>query len=130
MSKEAAIAHWVRTAEDDWLTVEVLLSAGRYPQGLFWLHLTIEKLAKALWIKEHDPDVPPFIHSINRLLTTTSLRLTPAQLATAAELDLLQQETRYPDATSTLYDSLNADEATRLWAAATELRQCILSKLP
>ena len=49
MTKREHIDYWVRTATEDWITVEALFTTRRYMHCLFWSHLTLEKLAKAHW---------------------------------------------------------------------------------
>jgi HEPN domain-containing protein len=64
MTKQEHIDYWVNTATEDWITVETLFVTGRYMHCLFWSHLTIEKLAKAHWVKNHAENIPPKVHNI------------------------------------------------------------------
>jgi HEPN domain-containing protein len=63
MTKEQYIDYWVDTAHNDWITVEAMFAAKRYLHCLFWAHLTLEKLAKAHWVKTHQENVPPKVHN-------------------------------------------------------------------
>ena len=69
------IRHWVRGAERDWHAAEVLLTAGAYSQCIFLAHLTVEKLAKAHWIREHEEPDPPMWHNITKILRTTTINV-------------------------------------------------------
>ena len=69
-----------------------------------------------------DEQIPPFWHNIAKLIVTADLDASDNFLATAAELNGLQTETRYPDVTSTFYDQLTAPQALALRARAALLR--------
>jgi HEPN domain-containing protein len=75
MTKQEHIDHWVRTAAEDRLTVEALFTTERYMHCLFWSHLTLEKLAKAHWVKNHDNNIPPKVHNIVWLLDKSGVDL-------------------------------------------------------
>ena len=123
------IRHWVRGAERDWHAAEVLLTAGAYSQCVFLAHLTVEKLAKAHWIKEHENPDPPMWHNITKLLRQTSVVLPDDERATAAELSNLQTESRYPDYTTSLFEDLTTTHAHALWHRTEQLRQFLLARL-
>lgn len=124
------IRHWVTGAERDWRAAEVLLQADSFPQGLFFAHLTIEKLAKAHWIREHQNPDPPFWHDIVRILHATRVVLPPELLDTASDLTALQAESRYPDYSTNFYDQLTAPEAQSLWKRTALLREYLRERLP
>ena len=64
MSKEQYIKYWLDTAQYDWTGVEDAFNAKRYIHCLFWAHLTLEKLAKAHWVKTHIDNIPPKVHNV------------------------------------------------------------------
>ena len=68
MTKRQHIDYWINTAQYDWTGAEEAYHAKRYVHCLFWAHLVMEKLAKAYWIRTHQDNIPPKIHSIVRLL--------------------------------------------------------------
>jgi hypothetical protein len=51
MTKQEHIDHWVRTAAEDWITVETLFTGERYMHCLFWSHLTLEKEVRTCLLK-------------------------------------------------------------------------------
>lgn len=72
-------SYWLKSASEDVLTAESLFRAKRYSPCLFFCHLFIEKVAKALIVtKTHKP--VPFGHKLTRLLKYTSLSFTSDQL--------------------------------------------------
>ena len=64
MTKEPHISYWTNSAEEDWFPVEALLDRKRYLHCLFWVHLMLEKLTKAISVKYHEGNFPPKIHNI------------------------------------------------------------------
>lgn len=67
-TKADHVAYWMNPADQNWQEVGTMFTAGTYVPCLFWAHLTIEKLAKALWVQDNTGDTPPFTHNIARLL--------------------------------------------------------------
>jgi len=68
MTKQQHIDYWINTAEDDWGSVDLLFNGKKYMQSLFWAHLVLEKLTKAIWVKSHAENTPPKIHNLILLL--------------------------------------------------------------
>ncbi|WP_410780084.1 HEPN domain-containing protein [Hymenobacter sp. 5516J-16] len=58
MTKQDHVNYWKETAEQDWSSAQALLVAGNYLNSLFFAHLVIEKLSKALWVQENVSDHP------------------------------------------------------------------------
>jgi HEPN domain-containing protein len=74
MTKEGYIKYWITTSKHDWKRVEELLKLRDFSFALFCAHLSIEKLAKALWVKEHESNFPPRIHNLITLFSKTSFK--------------------------------------------------------
>ena len=68
MTKEQHIAYWLKISEDDELTMHLLFKDGQYTHSLFFGHLYLEKICKALWVKNNNGNIPPFIHNLVKLL--------------------------------------------------------------
>jgi HEPN domain-containing protein len=52
LTKGQHIQFWIASADEDWATAMLLLDGKRYGFCLFSLHLVIEKILKAIWVKE------------------------------------------------------------------------------
>ena len=59
VTKADHIAYWMNAADQNWQEVGSMFTAGTYVPCLFWAHLTIEKLAKALWVQDNTGDTLP-----------------------------------------------------------------------
>ena len=79
MTNEEHIQFWVKQVKDDFDCAEVLFQAHHYAQSLFWAHLALEKLSKAIWIKTNEGNTPPFVHNLLRLVPLTNIVFTQDQ---------------------------------------------------
>lgn len=130
VTKADHIAHWMNSANQNWQEVDSMFKAGTYVPCLFWAHLTIEKLAKALWVQDNVGDTPPFTHNIARLLADTKLVLTPAQATFVQQLNTFQLEGRYESYTANLRQLATTAFTQSVLQDVTDLRQCLLKQLP
>lgn len=67
---EKAIAYWIDSATYDLETGKALLRSKRYPYALFFGHLAVEKVLKALVVK-NTGDHAPYSHSLLMLAKKT-----------------------------------------------------------
>lgn len=104
LTKEQHIQYWLTSAREDWDTTHVLLEGKRYAFCLFSMHLVIEKLLKALWIKEsQDSHTPPFILDLIKLSEECALTLSPDEMDFFTIINSWNIRGRYPDYTSALH---------------------------
>ena len=96
-TKEEHINYWIEEAEDDWAAVDTLLSGKKYLQALFFSHLVIEKVCKALWIKNNMNNIPPKTHNLLFILSQTPVKLSDQQSEFLLTLNRFQLEGRYPE---------------------------------
>lgn len=67
MGKQDIIKYWIKTSEDDLSSMESIFNAGNYDWALFIGHLSLEKIMKALWVKNNTSDVPPKTHNLKKI---------------------------------------------------------------
>jgi len=129
MTKQQHIDYWLNTAENDWITVDALFAAKRYLHCLFWAHLTLEKLAKAHWVKNHEENIPPKVHNIIWLLEEAKVEMPPEDLMFLEVFNRFQLSTRYPDYLRKI-DKICTEELTvNQLNKVKEIRQCLLNML-
>ncbi|SLM28772.1 conserved hypothetical protein [Desulfamplus magnetovallimortis] len=63
---EKHILHWKNGAEEDFEVSEHLIKSGKIRHGLFFLHLTLEKILKA-HVCRNSGDIAPRMHNLVRL---------------------------------------------------------------
>ena len=74
MDKQEKVNCWLKSAENDWNVVGHLFEKGAYPYALFFGHLTIEKLLKAVFAGKFDESLP-FTHKLSYLAEKAGIEL-------------------------------------------------------
>jgi HEPN domain-containing protein len=129
LSKEEHIQFWKESAREDWETAIVLKNNKRYGFCLFSLHLVIEKLLKAIWIKESIDNTPPRIHDLVRLCEECNLNLSLEQLDFLATVNSWNIRGRYPDYTRSLHQSATPDYLELQFTKINTLKQWLEDQL-
>jgi len=80
------VNYWRTSAEEDWEVANRLIKAKKVRHGLFFIHLTMEKVLKAPVCKK-TLDLAPRIHNLIRLAELSSLELSQVQKDLLAELN-------------------------------------------
>lgn len=91
------ISYWQTGAAEDLASAtDIIANTSRYGAGLFFLHLGLEKILKAVFVRRHGQYAP---NSHNLLSLATKCGLTPdrQQEKALAEFNEFNLETRYPD---------------------------------
>jgi len=126
MTKQQYIDYWINTAEDDWGSVEWLFKGKKYLQCLFWAHLTLEKLAKALWVKNHTQNTPPKIHNLIWLLKQSNIDLGEENMNFLVNFNNFQLSTRYPDYLNKIYKVCSKRFTENQLNKVKNIRKCLL----
>jgi HEPN domain-containing protein len=129
MTKEQHVEYWVNTAEEDWITVDIMFNTKRYLHCLFWTHLTLEKLAKAHWVKNHQENIPPRVHSIVWLLVQSDIDLGEETMDFLEGFNKFQLSGRYPDYTNRIYKICTKEYTYDHLEKVKEVRKCLLEML-
>ena len=93
---EKHVAYWISQSDDDLVVAESMLEKGHYTWCLFIGHLVLEKLLKAIYVREHQK-IAPRIHDLVKLAKSTSLNPNDEQLLFLSEVSDFNMEGRYPD---------------------------------
>ena len=93
---EKHVEYWLIESEKDLPVAESMLTNGHYNWSLFVGHLVLEKLLKAIYVKEHQK-LAPRIHDLVKLAKSISLHLSDEQLIFLSEVTDFNMESRYPD---------------------------------
>lgn len=75
MTPREKVQYWLTTAENDWQVAKHLFEKGDYSYSLFFCHLTIEKLLKAITVSKFDK-TPPLSHRLIFLAEKAEIELT------------------------------------------------------
>jgi len=90
------IDYWIKSAEDDLITADLLIREKRNLHGLFFWHLVIEKAIKAHYVKVLN-DVAPRSHNLNYLSEKSELEFDEDTQLFLGILMKYQLQGRYPD---------------------------------
>lgn len=96
MNKLEKVNYWIKSAENDWAVAGHLFEKEDYPYALFFGHLTIEKLLKAMFVQKFD-EPPPYTHRLSYLAEKTGLDISPERLEVLEIITDFNLEARYPD---------------------------------
>jgi len=96
MDVNAVVQYWLSIAPDDLKAAEHLLEKGLYPQALFFAHLYLEKVLKALVVLRTGQHAP-ITHNLRYLAEKGDLPLTEEQKAFLTRVTEFSLKTRYPD---------------------------------
>ena len=95
MNIEKQILYWHQSSDEDWDVAASLIENSKARHGLFFIHLSLEKLLKALVCKITN-DIAPRIHNLVRLCEIANLHPDDSQLDLLAEMNAFNIEGRYP----------------------------------
>ena len=108
LTKDEHIKYWLDTAAKDWKAAQQLFKAKSYIHALFFGHLYLEKLCKALWVKNNDSNTPPKVHNLVKILNETGIEYSAEQMDFMIIMNNFQLEGRYPDYQQRLFKMYKA----------------------
>lgn len=130
LSKTDHINYWLSSSEEDWERAIFLYEKKDYVFCLFCVHLSIEKLSKALWVKENpNSNHPPRIHDVKHILADTSFIPNTEQSFFIDGLQRYQIEGRYPDYRKLIYGYTTLKYTDELLKNAKNLKKCLQDKI-
>lgn len=95
-SEQEVVKYWLTASKEDFDSAEILFENKKYHHALFFCHLSIEKMLKAIIVKS-TKTAPPLIHDLIRLAEKAKLPLSEAQINELAEITTFNIEARYDD---------------------------------
>ncbi|MBA7516508.1 hypothetical protein ES705_08556 [subsurface metagenome] len=111
--KEKLIMYWIDSSDKDYKTMQDLYQTQNNNWALFMGHLVIEKLLKALYIKNKG-DFPLLIHDLRRLIEKSGIELDSDMKVVLDTITRFNIKARYDDYKQSFY-LLCTDEFTKEW---------------
>jgi HEPN domain-containing protein len=90
------VEYWKKTAEYDYDTMKSLVKSRRYASALFFGHIVLEKILKAL-VVNNTKDHAPYIHDLIRLFQLTGLEMDKDTRKFLDEVNKFNIKARYPE---------------------------------
>jgi len=129
MTKEEHVKHWQESANESWDSAVFLASGKHYALALFALHLTLEKLLKALWIKESITDAPPYTHDLQKLCNELQLDISVEDADFLTIVNSWNIRGRYPDYTQRLYKNTSEKYLKEQIEKVNEIKKWLEEKI-
>ena len=117
---------WIESSERDWRTMDHLLKSKDYAWALFLGHLVIEKLLKALIVKQ-TAGHPPNTHNLTSL--AKNFELSTEQISWLDEITTFNLNARYDDVKDEFYRKSTKQFAIDWFARIKILRKWIKKEL-
>ena len=128
MTKDELINYWLSSSDKDFKTMENLFNSKDYHWALFIGHLVLEKLLKAVYVKNVD-ETPAFIHDLSRLAEKAKLILTEEQKDFLDLVTTFNIKARYPDYKKKFYKKCTKGFTTKNIEKIKEFRLWIKKQL-
>ena len=113
MTQQKAIDIWIGGATDALDTCDKLFKSKKYHHALFFLHLALEKIIKALYISKIDGS-PPYIHNLKLLVKMSKVELNDKEIRELDEISEFNVSARYDDYKYEIYKKATKDY-TKKW---------------
>jgi HEPN domain-containing protein len=93
---EKHVSYWRNSAEEDFEVAKQLIDSDKIRHGLFFLHLTLEKIIKS-HVSLSTGDIAPRIHNLVRLAELSGISFQKERIEFLAEMNPFNIEGRYPE---------------------------------
>ena len=127
---EKIVKNWVELAEYDLQTAKAMLEAGRYLYVAFTCQQAVEKLLKAIYVKNIDA-TPPYTHNLLRLLDSLPVasKIGEKESRFLETLNSYYIESRYTEKMAELSGLLTREKCDKLLFKTGELFEWLKSWL-
>ncbi len=126
--KEKLIEYWLKTSEEDLDVAVHLLNSKKFPHALFFGHLSLEKILKALHINILE-DYPPKTHNLILLAKKINIEMSEEIEKQLIEVNSFNMEARYPDEKFKFYKKCTKDFSNKYLSIIMELTKWLKKKL-
>ncbi|MBF0101379.1 MAG: HEPN domain-containing protein [Desulfobacterales bacterium] len=88
--------YWIEEATESFQVTRHLYEKKDYSYSLFFAHLAIEKILKAIYVSRKNEHAP-YIHNLHRLAELSDIQLNENQRNSLVKITSFNLESRYPD---------------------------------
>lgn len=128
MTQEAAIKIWVDGANDALDTANKLFNSKKYHHALFFLHLALEKILKALYISIKD-EAPPYIHNLKQISEIAGLELSDTEINQLDQISEFNVSTRYEEHKYKIYKKATKEYTTEWMKIGMDIYELFIQKI-
>jgi len=124
VTQQESIKIWIDGYKDALDTAQKLFASKKFNHSLFFLHLALEKLFKAIYVSKKD-EAPPYTHDLIILAEKCSIDISKDQKTQLAEISEFNVSARYEDYKYRMYKKAT-EEYTTEWF---KIGESLLEKL-
>ncbi len=125
---DKTVKYWIDTAAYDLETGKTLLEAKRFPYALFFGHLALEKVLKALVVKT-TRDHAPYTHALILLAKKAKIEIPESIIDQLAEYMEFHIESRYPGEKKDFYNKCTERFAFKKFEEIEDVYKWLIRKL-
>ena len=121
MNADEVKTFWVKQSDEDWRVVQSLFTNRHYAHALFYCHLSLEKILKALVVqktKEHSP----YIHNLLVLAQKAVIHVSQEQQEQFQEITTFNVRARYDDVKHQFYRKATKEYTEKYIEITKQLR--------
>ncbi len=122
------IEYWITSSKDDLDTAKKLFEAKKYHHSLFFVHLALEKILKAIYASKQKQAALP-IHDLVRLAQKAAVEINSEMTLRLAEISTFNVAARYDDYKFEFYKKATHEYAKKWLAIGTKLYTIFLHQL-
>lgn len=120
MTRDELVNYWKKTAEQDIRVAEDNFKLGHYNYALFFCHLLLERILKALYAKRKNK-LPPPIHNLTKLAKDAGVEMDEKLTADLDEITTFSVAARYDNVKLAFYKKATRKFAEKYMKRAKEI---------
>jgi len=128
MNIQKIIAYWVESSKRDFEVAKDLFKKKHYSYCLFFCHLTLEKILKALVVKTTKQQAP-YLHDLRKLAERAELDSSPKQFTRLDKISTFNIAGRYNDFKLKFYKKCTKVFTKKYLQLSKKLYQCFNKQL-
>ena len=119
---------WLKQADYDMKTAEIMFDNKRYFYAVFMCHLSIEKALKGLYLHRLN-EIPPKVHNLVYLVEKIKLQLPEDLYDSVFALNRVSVPTRYPDDLQRMLKDYDKDRTQEIIEKGKEVLKWLKTQL-
>jgi HEPN domain-containing protein len=129
LEKADYIDYWIKSARYDLSSMDAIFISGKNDWALFIGHLAVEKMLKALWVKQQESNTPPKTHSLIKLAEESLFSCSENDRLLLLEISNFNLATRYPDYKFSFHKKCTREFTENYIINIKELVNCIAKQI-
>lgn len=126
--QKAAAEYWIESSKRDFEVSRELVDTKNYNYALFFLHLSLEKLLKGIFVAKKSLVAPP-IHDLEKITEKIGLSITLSEEKNLAEISSFNIKARYDDYKLKFYKKANKEYASKWFKIGQQLYKKFVKNL-